>query len=247
MIERSTLLERLGARIVHGFSTRRGGVSRGPWASLNLAAKTGDDPQAVAENLRRLAASAGFEPERLVRVRQVHGGRVVTADRARGAEADGIVARPEDGPVVVGVHTADCVPLLLADEDGRAVAAVHAGWRGLVAGVVPAAVAALVAAGARPERVLAAIGPCIEVEAFEVGEEVAARFPAEVVHRRPDWPRPHVDLVAATRLQLVGCGVLPDRIERVGGCTHAHPDRYFSYRRDGASMGQHLAFVGLRP
>ncbi|RMH00281.1 MAG: peptidoglycan editing factor PgeF [Deltaproteobacteria bacterium] len=240
------MFDRLGDRLVHGFSTRLGGVSRGRYAGLNLTTKTGDDPAAVAENLQRLATAAGFSSEHLVRVRQVHGARVVWARQAQGAEADGLCARVEDAPAVVGVHTADCVPLLLADAGGRAVAAVHAGWRGLVAGVIPAAVAALASAGVRPDRLLAAIGPCIEAEAFEVGDEVAARFPLEVVVRRPDWTKPHVDLVAATRLQLVGCGVPPEHVERVGGCTHTHPDRYFSYRRDGANMGQHLAFIGFR-
>ncbi len=246
MIERARIFDALDARIVHGFSTRRGGASEGSYAGLNLATRTGDDPAKVAENLRRLCAAAGFAPGTLVRARQVHGAKVVAAARARaGAAADGIWAHRDDAPVVVGVHTADCVPVLLADEAGRAVAAVHAGWRGLVAGVIPAAVAALSAAGVPPQRLLAAIGPCIEQAAFEVGEAVAAHFPPEVVARRPEWPRPHVDLVAAARAQLVGCGVAPDRIERVGGCTFAHPERYFSYRRDGANMGQHLAFIGF--
>ncbi len=246
VIERSERLAALGPALVHGFSTRLGGVSRGRHASLNLSPSAGDDPANVAENLRRLAAAGGFAPEQLVRVRQVHGARVVRA-RAAGPQtrADALWALRGDGPVVLAVHTADCVPVLLADRHGRAVAAVHAGWRGVAGGVVPATVAALASAGVAPADLVAAIGPCIEQAAFEVGPEVALRFPAEVVARRPG-ARPHVDLVAAVRLQLAGCGVASSAIERVGGCTHAHPERYFSYRRDGPGMGQHLSFIGLR-
>ena len=110
-----------------------------------------------------------------------------------------------------------------------------------MAGVVPATLEAM---GASAQDCLAAIGPCIELAAFEVGEEVAAHFDARFVSR-DHGPKPHVDLVAAVRAQLEGAGLAADRIERVGGCTHANPERYFSYRRDGASTGQALSFVGF--
>ncbi len=229
--------------LVHGFSDRLGGVSDGRFASLNLAAKWGDDPERVRENVARLGRAAGFAPDRLRRVTQVHGNAVVWAGESDAAtEADALCCRREDG-VVVGVLTADCVPVLLADADGRVAAAVHSGWRGTVADITGQAVAALAAAGAAAERLRAAIGPCIEVAAFEVGEEVASQFDDAFVDRTLG-PRPHVDLVAAVTAQLLAAGVPAPAISRIGGCTHDHPARWFSYRRDGAGIGQMLSFAG---
>lgn len=232
--------------LVHGFTTRLGGVSEGRHASLNLGARWGDAPGAVIENLRRVAAAGGYEARDLRRVRQVHGREVLRATLLQeGSEADALWARVGDGPLVVGVLTADCVPVLLADRAGTAVAAIHSGWRGTAQDVVGATVAALAADGVAAGELVAAIGPCIEVEAFEVGEEVARAFAPEFV-RRDLGPRPHVDLVQAVRSQLVDAGVPKDSIERVGTCTCRNPERYFSYRRDGAGIGQMLAFVGFR-
>jgi hypothetical protein len=227
----------------HGFSDRNGGVSQGRYASLNLAAKWGDDPEHVAENVRRLADAAGFDPARLRRVTQVHGATVRWASQCEvSTEADGLCCRRGEG-VVVAVLTADCVPILLADEAGTVAAAVHSGWRGTVADIAGAAVRTLAQAGVDPARLRAAIGPCIESGAFEVGDEVAERFAPAYVARAPDG-NAHVDLVAAVRDQLVSAGVAHAAITRVGGCTHDHPDRWFSYRRDGAGIGQMLSFVG---
>jgi YfiH family protein len=238
------------ARLTHGFTTRHGGVSEGEYASLNMGAKWGDDPDAVRENYRRVAEAGGFHPDAFVQVRQVHGDAVARARRvAPGTEADAIWHHRDDGEgVVVAVLTADCVPVLIADEDATVVAAVHSGWRGTVQGVVTRAVETLVEAGVRAERLRAAIGPCIEIDAFEVGDEVAEQFEAHLV-RREAGGRPHVDLVGAVREQLVGAGLDPGHVQRVGGCTHGEPDRFFSYRRDayGASTktGQHLSFIGF--
>lgn len=234
--------------VVHGFTTREGGVSTGRYASMNLGARWGDDPAAVHENLRRVGEAAGFAPERLVRVVQVHGDAIVAAHEVDAtSEADAIwTHREHPGGHVVGVLTADCVPLLLVDREGEACAAVHSGWKGTAAAIARKTVELLhERAGIAPTRLLAAIGPCIEVDAFEVGDEVAERFDAAFVLR---WPnrKPHVDLVAAVRSQLERAGVPANQIERVGACTHANPDLYFSYRRGGAGQGQHLAFVGLR-
>jgi YfiH family protein len=236
----------LPGSLVHGFTDREGGVSSGRHATLNLGKRWGDEPAAVAENLRRVAAAAGFEPGELRTIRQVHGRVAVRVTEIReGVEGDAVWARAGDGPVVVGVLTADCVPVLLADRSGTAVAAVHSGWRGTVQDIVGATVAALAEDGVAPDELVAAIGPCIEVGAFEVGEEVAGQF-ADPFVRRDLGPKPHVDLVAAVRAQLARAGVPEDSIERVGGCTVSDPERYFSYRRDGAGIGQMLAFVGFR-
>ncbi|MBZ5713418.1 peptidoglycan editing factor PgeF [Nannocystis pusilla] len=244
MLARAVLLS--SPRIVHGFTDRTGGVSRGRFESLNLGRRWGDEPANVDENLRRVAEAGGFEPEELRLVRQVHGATALRVSALTpGAEADALWARASDRPVVVGVMTADCVPVLLADHAATAVAAIHSGWRGTVANVVGATIAALVADGVDPSQLRAAIGPCIEVEAFEVGEEVASQFAPAHVRREPGR-RPHVDLVAAVRAQLEDAGVSRDCIERVGGCTCRNPERYFSYRRDGAGIGQMLAFIGIR-
>ncbi len=232
--------------VVHGFTGRAGGVSTGPYESLNLGRKWGDDPLAVAENYRRVAMTAGYAASDLRLARQVHGVNLLRArDLKPDSEADALWVAREDGPLVVGVLTADCVPVLLLDREGAAAVAIHSGWRGTVANIVGACITSL-ASRVPPQRWLAAIGPCIEVEAFEVGEEVASQFAAEFVRRRDD-ERPHVDLVAAVRSQLVGAGVPAADIDRVGGCTWQHPQRYYSYRRSGSSTGQMLALVSLLP
>jgi hypothetical protein len=166
-----------------------------------------------------------------------------------GTEADAIWHHRDDGDgVVVAVLTADCVPVLIADADATVVAAVHSGWRGTVHGVVARTVETLVHAGVDPARLRAAIGPCIERDAFEVGDEVAAQFDDAHV-RRPPGARPHVDLVAAVRGQLIAAGVDPMQVQRIGGCTYAEPERFFSYRRDAygrdTKTGQQLSFVGF--
>jgi YfiH family protein len=245
MLERATALSALAPSVVHGFTDRRGGHSQGRFATLNLGVRWGDDPEAVRRNLEAVAEAATFDPAWLVCVRQVHGAAVLRArEVGEGSEADALWCHREDGPCVVGVLTADCVPVLLADRGGEAVAAVHSGWRGTVAGVVPQTVRALAEAGVPPARLVAAIGPCIEQAAFEVGEEVAVQLDEAFVERR-SWPKPHADLVGVVRSQLVVAGVPPTSIERVGACTHANPDRYFSFRRDGAGIGQMLSFIGV--
>jgi hypothetical protein len=236
------------AAITHGFSTRIGGVSQHRYASLNVGGRWGDAPEAVTENLRRIASLAEFELEQLVCVRQVHGAEVLAAHATDAdSEADALwYAREHPGPAkVVGVMTADCVPILLCDRDASVVAAVHSGWRGTVANIVGRTVQTLVErGGVTPERLLAAIGPCIEVSAFEVGEEVAEQFEDRFV-ARSFGENPHVDLVGCVRAQLQEAGIPAAQIERVGACTHANPGLYFSYRRDGAGIGQHLSLIGL--
>lgn len=249
---RSRLLSEHG--IAHGFSTREGGVSAPPFDALNLARTVGDDAAAVAENHRRLAADVGYDVARLFETSQVHGAvvRAIEAgdrvDVVRDVRADALVA-PRAGDVV-GVRTADCLPLLLADPESGAVAAIHAGWRGVVAGVVVAGLEALCArSGAPASRLVAAIGPCIRAESFEVGAEVAEQL-AAVSHGTPvvvaREPRPHVDLVRAVLAQLEALGVPRASIDDVGGDTFADPARFFSHRRDADRSGRHLAVIVAR-
>jgi YfiH family protein len=226
----------------HGFSTRRGGVSTDRYATLNVGGKWGDDPEKVAHNRRRLAAAGGFDLARLYTARQVHGARVAVVvegtqpERVAEVEADALVTQLPGA--VLGVYTADCVPILISDGEGR-VAAVHAGWRGTVAGVAHAAVEALVSIGARREKLKAALGPSICAHCFEVGDDVAAQFPPSAVVRGE--AKPHVDLWEANRLMLGGAGVT--RIDATPPCTMCEADRFFSFRRDGEQIGQHLSFV----
>jgi len=241
-----------------GFTTRIGGVSPGPFAELNLSAKWPQDAHNVDVNYDRLARWAGFDREKLYLARQVHGARGArvadqTPGQVRAQEADFLYT---DRPgVTVGVITADCVPVLLADPTRPAVAAAHAGWRGLVAGVIGAAVRALGDLGSRPGDLVAGLGPCIGPCCFEVGPEVVESF-ADAFGDDPDivtpagtgptpFPKPHVDLWRAARAALVRAGLDPARIADPPGCTMCLPERFYSYRRDGALIGQHLAYIGL--
>lgn len=195
------------------------------------------------EALRRIGEGA-----RLARVKQTHSADVVRAEDVLGAEqrieADALTAR-EPG-LVTAVLTADCTPVLIIDPAGRGVAAVHAGWRGTAGRIVQAAVMALEReTGAAATGFEAVIGPAIGVERFEVGEEVAERFPATVVRRRPEWPRPHVDLVEANRLQLVAAGLRAESIQGGGLCTWDRADWFPSYRRDGKAAGRIAAVAGI--
>jgi YfiH family protein len=182
-------------------------------------------------------------------VSQVHGSSVIVAhgppDEARAEEADAIILA--DGRTGA-VRVADCVPVLVGDAVSGRAAAIHAGWRGVVGGVVPAALATL---RGRPADFVAAIGPCIESSCFEVGADVAALIAdavpvaGVVVAREPG--KAWVDLVAAVRAQLEACGVPAARIERVGGCTKCDAGRFHSYRRDGAASGRMVGVISARP
>jgi YfiH family protein len=161
----------------HAFFTRVCGVSQGIYASLNLGPGSGDDPAAVAENRRRAASIFDVEASALRNAYQVHSTHVVMADGdwiAGPPEADAVVATQPG--LVCAALAADCAPVLLADPEARVVAAVHAGWRGALAGVVEAAVAAMTGLGARPERMAAVVGPCIAQASYEVGPEFLAAF-----------------------------------------------------------------------
>ena len=232
----------------HGFATRKGGVSTGPYASWNFG---GDDTaEALAENKRRFQAALQLPSPVVVQARQVHGARVVDQKLVDAStEADGLLTT-EPG-VAIGIRTADCAPLLMAglDEDGRPhVAAVHAGWRGAVANIQAAAVAALASRGVRSAHLRVAIGPTIGLERFEVGPEVvdAAKNalggdePKTIVN---DRGRHHLDLVDVIRQLLIRADVAPEHIDIVGGCTHSDDSRYFSHRRDRGQTGRHLSAI----
>ncbi len=249
------------AGVLHGFSTRCGGVSRSPYCSLNLGLTTrgpgGDDNKAVAENFRRLRAALGMPRHVRVAPRQVHGADVwrPPARPLRPADAPPADAVFTDQPHhLLCIRTADCVPVLLAGVDGRAVAAAHAGWRGLVAGVLAAAVEAMrTELCISPTRLVAAIGPAISLRHYEVGDEVVAAFASSglgdavvSVPRSGGGTRPHVDLAAAARRQLLKAGVSDEAIDCCDRCTFAHADEFFSHRRDHGQTGRMAAVIAPR-
>lgn len=239
---------------VHGFPTRAGGVSQGPYSSLNCAASVGDEPSAVAENLTRLARAAGVEPGALVTVSQVHGDRVLRAGPGGGAaprppigEADAVWT---DAPgTAVGVRTADCLPVLLEDPVGRRVAAVHAGWRGVIADIVTRTLEGLVAQGTRVGDVRAVVGPCIQRCCFEVDgdlpERFASAFGSEVVVPFAGKARRHLDLPKAVAIALARAGLPGDHVAALPHCTMCDA-RFFSHRRDRGHTGRHLSFITCR-
>jgi hypothetical protein len=237
---------------LHGFFTRQGGVSGGPFASLNFSALTGDDPDNVQENLARAAACLNVEPSRLFVLSQVHG---VACREVHEGEDREIVAREEGdavlaarGALACGVRVADCTPILVGDREGGAVAAIHAGWRGVEQDIVGAAIRRLSALAGPRARLIAAIGPHISRDAFEVGDDVADRLaassPVEGVTRRYPDGRMHVDLRRIVEAQLHRAGV--EEIDHVPGCTVLEPARFFSFRRDGQRSGRHLAAIAPR-
>lgn len=187
----------------------------------------------------------------MAQVKQVHGPKAVLVHDAAGAEADALVALASDEAVAVGVRVADCVPVLVASTDTGAVAAIHAGWRGVVAGVVPAGVELL---GRGAGALLAAIGPCIGACCFEVGADVAERIgfvtrraaPQVGGASRVGGDKAYVDLRAAVRAQLRALGLSDEAIDDVPGCTKHEPDRFHSFRRDGANSGRMLAAIATR-
>ena len=230
--------------LVAGFSTRPGGVSQAPFEGLNLGLSSGDERADVLENRHRLAAHVGFSPDRLAIAGQVHGAEIKLVD-APGLFPgyDGLVTRTSN--LLLCISAADCAAVLLADGETDVVGACHAGWRGTVAHVVERTIKTMEAEGARPGRLRAYVSPCISREHFEVGPEVAAQFDDAFVHHLPGKEKPHVDLKAAIRDQLVRADVRPDAIEVAPQCTFAEPEAFFSYRAQRGTTGRMMGFVGM--
>jgi YfiH family protein len=221
----------------YAFTDRYGGASTAPYAELNLGDHVGDDPAAVDDNRRRLAAALELEPARLVLMRQVHGPAVAVVDGPHdpGAPlpaADALVTTSRGLGLVVLV--ADCVPVLLAARRSDAVAVVHAGRRGVEAGVVPATVAAMQELGARPSRIVAVVGPAVCGRCYEVprdlADQVAATVPSAAATSATGTPA--LDLRAGVVAQLLAAGV--ETIEADPWCTAESPG-LFSHRRDGVT------------
>ncbi|HTW95992.1 MAG TPA: peptidoglycan editing factor PgeF [Tepidisphaeraceae bacterium] len=240
----------LNAGICHGFSTRLGGISPRPFDCMNLGNPNGcdvqDDTRRIEENYQRLSEAIGGKGREILRVHQVHGAAVAKVRRGKAFEvhqkADAMVS--DDPTRFVSVRVADCVPVLLACEDGSLVAAIHAGWRGVIARVIPAALDVM---NVERGRLIAAIGPCIGVEAFEVGPEVVAAFVEsfgqEAPVRRREDGKGHVDLRRAIARQLLAEGVAADRIDLSERCTFRDREEFFSHRRDNGITGRMAALI----
>lgn len=243
------------SRIRHGFFTRQGGVSGEPYASLNCGLGSGDDPENVRENRGRAMRRLGLPGDALRTAIQIHSSQVVIVDDDwppdRRPQGDGLVTRTPG--IVLGVVTADCAPVLFVDGEAGVIGAAHAGWRGARAGIVEATVAAMVELGARRSRIVAAVGPCIQRQSYEVGPEFREAFvtgePATArffePSKRPehhlfDLPAYVAGRVAATAIGMVD--ILPFD-------TCDEPDRFFSYRRTtltgGGDYGRLLSSVAL--
>jgi YfiH family protein len=210
-------------------TTRKGGVSQGPWQSLNLGGNCGDDPQHVRENRELLQQLLPENPHWL---RQVHGTNVVTLDRGSELQQDADACVANTAEKVCAILTADCLPVLFCNEAGTKVAAAHAGWRGLAKGVLEATVAAM---DCNPSDLIAWLGPAIGPNAFEVQQDVYDAFcttnPGHAVAFRPHNDRWLADLYTLARLALAGLGV--DQLSGGQHCTYSDREKFFSYRRDG--------------
>lgn len=252
----SRLFQSRGVR--HAFFTRKGGVSRGVFESLNFAEGVGkvrDSESNVLENYCIAAKVFGLDGSDICRSYQTHTSLVeiaVESDRGRGVTkpkydhgVDGMVTCEKN--LLLSVRTADCVPVLLCDPDAGVCAAVHAGWRGTVGGITKNAVRLMVAQGARLENILAAVGPCIGECCYEVGTELYEEF-TSVSH---DYSRFFtskgekymLDLVFANTFILEECGILPKHISSADLCTRCNESEFFSHRRSGSERGTMSAFI----
>lgn len=238
----------------HGFSTRRGGVSViAHLASLNLGTDRGDDDAAVSENRRRFAAAVGYAPERAVSAHQIHSASVITVPETDAGRndfsCDGFVTRTPGLALIVKI--ADCVPILLCDSANGVIAALHAGWRGTVADIAGAGIAAMIKSGADPRTVYAAIGPCIHACCYEVGEEVADAVRAvtgeDSVRFLTDRGRGKymADLPAINAFLLERVGVPADHISISDRCTCCESDLFFSHRALAGKRGVMAAAIVL--
>jgi hypothetical protein len=255
MITLSALDDAAGVR--HAFFTRRGGVSDGIYASLNCGFGSRDEPRRVEENRAIAAARLGVAAEGLVSCHQVHGTAVVMVERPwprRGnPRADGMVTTASG--IALGILAADCAPVLFADPAARVIGAAHGGWRGALAGIMEATVAAMVALGARPEQIRAGVGPCIAQPSYEVGPEFAAAFAAADQASGGFF----IDAARPGHFLFDLPGYIADRLTRLGLAmvartphdTAAEAGLFYSYRRachrGETDYGRGLAAIALSP
>jgi len=231
--------------IVHAFSTRRAERQ-----DFTLGSPDGSNPL-VQMNRSRFLAAAGMPGWPILKLQQTHSGVVqeMTDTRSANEPAAADAAVTQLRGATLGVQTADCVPILIADRHARAVAAVHAGWRGTAARIAWNAVRRLVEVyGVDPSDLTAVIGPHNGVCCYEVGEEVADAFrDGDAVVRKREWVKPHLDQARANRKQLLEAGIPPEQVVISSLCTQCRPDLFFSHRREGPRAGRLLSVIGIAP
>ncbi|WP_127145255.1 peptidoglycan editing factor PgeF [Pelagibacterium montanilacus] len=239
--------------IRHGFFGRRGGVSEGEFAALNASRAVGDDAANVAENIHKAVMALKSGPLQVAMAKQIHSADVLTitetSDLSARPEADALVTRRHG--VALGILTADCAPILLADPESGVIGAAHAGWRGAVSGVLGQTVAAMEALGARAGHITAAIGPSISAENYEVGEDFAAMIAREFPESldfvlTEGFAKPHFDVAGLLEMQGRNLGL--KSIMRVGGCTYGMDEAYFSHRHathTETRAGRQISLIAL--
>jgi hypothetical protein len=228
-------------------TTRSGGVSGEPLDSLNLAWHTGDDPEHVRENYRRLGAFLEISPESIVTTGQVHGTEIALVTAPGNLDGYDALITSTRG-IFVGIMTADCYPILIHDRRSGASGAAHAGWQGTAGRIAEKTVQAMHDAfGTRPQDCLAWVGTGISGERYEIGAEVAARFDSRYLKPSPSGEgRQLLDLSAANRDQLLEAGIPPSQVQYSEYCSFRDEDLFFSYRRDNGKTGRMLALIGVR-
>lgn len=236
----------LGEHVVAFSTTRHGGCSIGNHGKFNINNYCGDEKSHIAENRRSLAAVLGIDESHIIMPHQVHGTEVRRIDGPQQEVIEGVDAVITDVPrICIGVSTADCIPIILYDEEHHAVGTVHAGWRGTVKRIVRVAVNTMRDTyGTQSSLLKAVIGPGISLESFEVGDEVYQQFDeagfnmGQIAHKYSKW---HIDLPLCNRLQLEECGI--KNIHMSGVCTYQQYEDYFSARRLGINSGR--IFTGV--
>lgn len=249
-------------KISHFISTRKGGISQGTYASLNVGEYCEDDPIAVQTNRQRLCNLLQIQPEKLFAPFQTHQSEIAVLNNSFLALShkqqqeylhgmDALITNIPD--IFIAVTTADCVPILLYDPEKEIVAAIHAGWRSSAQEIAIKTVNKMKDLFAcKPQSILAGIGPSISQEVFEVGDEVYEAFTTTCIHpvqyafRNKQTEKFHLDLWEANRLQLIEAGIHPDHIEVAGICTYSTPDLFFSARKEGVKSGRMLSGIGLK-
>lgn len=237
--------------IRHGFFGRRGGVSEGEFSSLNASSAVGDDTANVTENIHRAVMALKGGPLPIALVRQVHGTEVLVVDKTydirNRPEADAMVTTRSG--IALGILTADCVPVLLADPHAGVIGAAHAGWKGAVGGIVGKTVAAMTQLGARPGDIVAAIGPAISLAHYEIGDDMAR----SIRQNHPDaarfidtttWPKPHLDVPGLVFDQIGHLGLAS--VDALASCTYADAEAYFSHRHathNHARAGRQISLI----
>lgn len=246
----------LCAGITAGFSTRNGGVSRPPYHSLNLGTNTDDIKAHVDGNRSTFVRTFDLPLHQLLTVKQVHGNDLLLVDEPNldlshfsRVEVDAIVTNQPG--VMIGILTADCYPLLLWNKQLTAIAAIHIGWRGAAGGLIHKTIKALTTHfGCVPADLMAAIGPGIGADKYEVDRPVREAFRLgsgfwNEISRETRLGHWHLDLARSCRLQLERSGLSTDAIEEAGHCTFAHAEMFFSYRRDDGKTGRQIGFIML--